>query len=61
MELRLHQETLDWLCNIELPDILENCGLEDPAFDDIANLLQCLLTLRDDKPLAGLLIRGPLY
>jgi hypothetical protein len=41
-ELFLKQETIDFLAKIELPDMLENCGLEDPIFENIADLLGLL-------------------
>lgn len=41
-ELFLKQETIDFLAKIEFPDMLENCGLDDPIFEDIADLLGLL-------------------
>lgn len=61
MELRLNQETLDFLINIELPDLIDNCDLDEIVLDDICVLLHMMHKLREEKTLAGLLIRGPLY
>lgn len=42
MELDLSPETVNFLTKIELPDLLENCGLEGAVFNDIATLLHIL-------------------
>lgn len=42
MELDLSPETVDFLTKIELPDLLENCSLDDIVFNDIAALLHIL-------------------
>lgn len=42
MEMDLSPETIDFLREIELPDLMENCDLPDPIFDDIARLLYLL-------------------
>jgi hypothetical protein len=60
-EIRLSKETIDFLCDIELPDLMENCGLQDPIFDDIARLLFELSQARENGGLAGILLRPPLY
>jgi hypothetical protein len=64
MELRLKKQSLD--CLIE---IMENWGEVfsntpediDTIEDDLCVFLHMLHKLREEKTLAGLLIRGPLY
>ena len=42
MQLVMAPETIDFLEKIELPDLLENCGLEGQVFENIADLLGLL-------------------
>lgn len=44
MEIDLHPDTVAFLL-IEFDDILQNCNLEERAFEDIANLLNLLTNI----------------
>ena len=46
MQLVMAPETIDFLEKIELPDLLENCGLEGQVFENLADLLGLLYDWR---------------
>jgi hypothetical protein len=44
MEIDLKPETIAFLL-VEFDDVLQNCNLEEPVFEDIANLLNLLANM----------------
>jgi hypothetical protein len=47
MQIKLHPDTIAFL-TFEFEDILQNCHLEEPTFEDIANLLNLLTNIGEE-------------